>query len=127
MYAFGYGLSYTRFEYSDLRVTCQNPSTYLVSFKVRNIGNYDGEEVAQLYLRDEYASTIQPLKQLKHFERFFLRRGEMKEVRFVLDRNDFSVLNTTLKQVVELGDFLVMIGASSDDIRLQTVIEIPCP
>lgn len=127
LYAFGYGLSYTRFEYSDLRVTCQNPSTYLVSFKVRNIGNYDGEEVAQLYLRDEYASTIQPLKQLKHFERFFLRRGEMKEVRFVLDRNDFSVLNTTLKQVVEPGNFLVMIGASSDDIRLQASIEIPCP
>lgn len=127
LYAFGYGLSYTRFEYSDLCVTSQASDTYLVSFKVKNVGNYDGEEVAQLYLRDEYASTIQPLKQLKHFERFFLKRGEIKEIRFLLDRNDFSILNSTLEHVVEPGNFLVMIGASSDDIRLQTIVQIAHP
>lgn len=124
LYAFGYGLSYTRFDYSDLRVTCQDSGTYLISFKVKNVGKYDGEEVAQLYLRDEYASTIQPLKQLKHFERFFLKQGEEKILTFTLSYNDFSILNKDLKRIVEPGIFQIMIGASSDDIRLQTKLKI---
>lgn len=84
LYGFGYGLSYTTFEYSDLQITQKSPCHFEVSFKVKNTGDYDGEEVAQLYLKDEYASVVQPLKQLKHFERFFLRKGEEKEILFTL-------------------------------------------
>ena len=83
---FGYGLSYTTFEYSDLQVIRKSLCHFEVSFKVKNTGSYDGEEVAQLYLRDEYASVVQPLRQLKCFERFFLKRGEEKEILFHFDR-----------------------------------------
>lgn len=125
LYAFGYGLSYTAFEYSDLRLTALSPrSSFEVSFKVKNTGRYDGEEVAQLYLRDEYASVVQPLKQLKHFERLYLKRGETKEVKFVLTERDFSIVDRDLKTVVEPGTFQIMVGAASDDIRLQSAVEI---
>ena len=100
------------------------PHSFEVSFKVRNTGECDGEEVAQLYLRDEYASVVQPLKQLKHFERFYLKRGEMKEVKFILSESDFALIDRDLKTVVEPGTFQIMVGASSDDIRLQTKVEI---
>lgn len=124
LYPFGYGLSYTTFEYSDLYLSAITPHSFEVSFKVRNTGECDGEEVAQLYLRDEYASVVQPLKQLKHFERFYLKRGEMKEVKFILSESDFALIDRDLKTVVEPGTFQIMVGASSDDIRLQTKVEI---
>lgn len=124
LYPFGYGLSYTTFEYSDLYLSAITPHSFEVSFKVRNTGECDGEEVAQLYLRDEYASVVQPLKQLKHFERFYLKRGEMKEVKFILSESDFALIDWDLKTVVEPGTFQIMVGASSDDIRLQTKVEI---
>lgn len=124
LYPFGYGLSYTTFEYSDLYLSAITPHSFDVSFKVRNTGECDGEEVAQLYLRDEYASVVQPLKQLKHFERFYLKRGEMKEVKFILSESDFALIDRDLKTVVEPGTFQIMVGASSDDIRLQTKVEI---
>ena len=124
LYAFGYGLSYTTFEYSDLHVSALSPHSFEVSFKVRNTGKYDGEEVAQLYLRDEYASVVQPLKQLKHFERFYLKRGEVKEVKFVLSENDFALVDKNLHTVVEPGTFQLMVGSASNDIRLQTKVEI---
>lgn len=124
LYPFGYGLSYTTFEYSDLYLSAITPHSFEVSFKVRNTGECDGEEVAQLYLRDEYASVVQPLKQLKHFERFYLKRGEMKEVKFILSESDFALIDRDLKTVVEPGTFQIMLGASSDDIRLQTKVEI---
>lgn len=66
LYAFGYGLSFSTFEYSDLKVKPKTGFSFEVSFVVKNIGKYDGEEVAQLYVRDEYASVVQPVKQLKH-------------------------------------------------------------
>lgn len=124
LYGFGYGLSYTTFEYSDLQITQKSPCHFEVSFKVKNTGNYDGEEVAQLYLKDEYASVVQPLKQLKHFERFFLRKGEEKEILFTLTEKDLSIIGRSMKRVVETGDFRIMIGASSDDIRLTTHISV---
>ena len=124
LYAFGYGLSYTTFEYSDLRVSAISPHSFEVSFKVKNTGRYDGEEVSQLYLRDEYASVVQPLKQLKHFERFCLKRGEVKEVKFVLSESDFTIIDRNLKTVVESGTFQVMVGAASDDIRLQAKVVV---
>ena len=89
-----------------------------------NTGKYDGEEVVQLYLRDEYASVVQPLKQLKHFARFYLKRGEEREVKFILSEEDFSLVDRNLKKIVEPGTFQIMIGAASNDIRLQTKVEI---
>jgi len=125
LYSFGYGLSFSQFEYGDLRVEKSGNNTFDVSFSVKNTGNYDGDEVAQLYLRDEVASTVQPNKQLKHFERLFLKKGEQKMVRFILTPNDLSVVNPDLKTVVEPGTFKVMVGASSDDIRLNSTLVIP--
>ena len=122
LYSFGYGMSYTTFEYSDLQVVQKSARCFEVSFKVKNTGKYDGEEVSQLYMRDEYASVVQPMKQLKHFERFHLKKGEEKKVTFVLTEEDFFLVNYTLKKVVESGNFHLMIGAASYDIRLQNVI-----
>ena len=122
LYSFGYGMSYTTFEYSDLQVVQKSARCFEVSFKVKNTGKYDGEEVSQLYMRDEYASVVQPMKQLKHFERFHLKNGEEKKVTFVLTEEDFFLVNYTLKKVVESGNFHLMIGAASNDIRLQNVI-----
>ena len=124
LYAFGYGLSYTTFEYSDLRVSSISPHSFEVSFKVKNTGKYDGEEVSQLYLRDEYASVVQPLKQLKYFERFYLKRGEVKEVKCVLSESDFTIIDRNLKTVVEPGTFQVMVGTASNDIRLQAKVVV---
>ena len=119
LYSFGYGMSYTTFEYSDLQVVQKSARCFEVSFKVKNTGKYDGEEVAQLYMRDEYASVVQPMKQLKHFERFYLSKGEEKLIVFTLAAEDLSIINQALEQIVESGTFQVMIGSSSDDIRLE--------
>lgn len=122
LYAFGYGLSYTTFEYSDLQVTSTSPYHYEVSFRVENTGKYDGEEVAQLYIRDEYASVVQPMKQLKQFKRFFLKKGEKKPITFTLTKDELSIINQKLEKVVEPGTFQIMVGCSSDDIRLKDSI-----
>lgn len=124
LYAFGYGLSYTSFKYSDLNIKRVSDKKYEVSFLVKNTGSRAGEEVSQLYLRDEYASVVQPLMQLKHFSRFYLQPGEEKKVTFTLDEADFALVNAQYRQVVEPGVFNVMVGASSDDIRLQQDIAL---
>lgn len=124
LYSFGYGLSYTTFEYSDLQITQKAPYSFEVSFKVKNTGKYDGEEVAQLYIRDEYASVVQPMKQLKHFERFHLKKGEGKTITFILTKDELSIVNQNLETVVEPGMFRIMIGCSSDDIRLKDSISV---
>ena len=118
LYAFGYGLSYTRFDYSDLRIEKQNAHTFTVSFCVQNTGTRDGEEVAQLYLHDEFASVSQPLKQLKHFQRFSLKQGEQKRITFTLSPDDFKIINRNMQQEIEPGTFEVMVGKASDNIQL---------
>lgn len=124
LYPFGYGLSYTTFEYSGLQVVPQGTYSYEVIFKVKNTGEHDGEEVAQLYMRDEYASVVQPLKQLKHFKRFHLKRGEEKTISFVLTKEDFELVDRSLKRIAEPGTFQIMIGGSSTDIRLRTQVAL---
>ena len=128
LYAFGYGLSYTTFEYSNLQVdkinTHHTTPDYRVSFDVTNTGDMDGEEVAQLYVHDEVASVVQPLLQLKHFERVFIPKGETCRVSFILDDDDLSIVNASMQSVVEPGDFTLMIGAASDDIRLKQTITV---
>ena len=119
LYAFGYGLSYSDFAYSNLQIGEQAGGRYEVSFDIRNTSRVDGDEVAQLYVRDEVASVVQPNRQLKHFERVHLKAGETRRVTFVLTRNDLEVVTASLQRVVEPGEFTVMVGSASDDIRLE--------
>ncbi|WP_114436643.1 glycoside hydrolase family 3 N-terminal domain-containing protein [Marinilabilia salmonicolor] len=124
LYSFGYGLSYSSFTYSDLEVAPVGKEEFVVNFKVKNTGNFDGDEVVQLYLRDEYASVVQPVQQLKHFNRLFLKKGEEKQVSFYLNEKDLAILNQKKEWVVEPGTFQLMIGAASDDIRLSGTIKV---
>lgn len=119
LYAFGYGLSYSDFAYSNLQISEQAGGRYEVSFDIRNTSCVDGDEVAQLYVRDEVASVVQPNRQLKHFERVHLKAGETRRVTFVLTRTDLEVVTASLQRVVEPGEFTVMVGGASDDIRLE--------
>ena len=124
LYAFGYGLSYTRFDYSDLKVMAEGSGNYKVSFTVTNSGDRDGDEVAQLYLRDVLASVVQPVKQLKHYQRINIKKGEAKKISFLLTQDDFSLINASMQKVVEPGSFLIQIGNSSDNIQLTDQIII---
>ncbi|SMO51943.1 beta-glucosidase [Saccharicrinis carchari] len=124
LYSFGYGMSYSQFDYSNLLVSKKDRFTFEVSFLIKNTGAFDGDEVVQLYMRDEYASTVQPIKQLKHFNRLFLKKGEARTIKFTITEHDLSIINADMERVVEPGSFSVMIGASSDDIRLDTKISV---
>ena len=99
-------------------------SQFEVSFTITNTGNYDGDEVAQLYLHDEFASTAQPIMQLKKFKRLFVPKGEQRSVVFCLDADDLSIVDANMQRVVEPGDFTLMIGRSSDNIVLKTKITV---
>ncbi|MBR0269448.1 MAG: glycoside hydrolase family 3 C-terminal domain-containing protein, partial [Prevotella sp.] len=123
LYPFGYGLSYTTFKYSNL-TTHSLGADVTVACDVTNTGQMDGEEVVQLYIHDEVASTVQPLKQLKAFRRVMIPKGETRHVEFKLTRDDLSIVNAKMQTVFETGDFRIMIGASSDDIRLQQVVGV---
>ena len=129
LYPFGYGLSYTTFEYSDLTVTPQsqplNFKPLTLSFSLTNTGNYDGEEVVQLYVRDDVSSVVLPDRQLRRFARIFLRSGESRRITFTLTADDFALIDRDLHSVVEPGTFTLLLGSSSDDIRLTDKIEIP--
>lgn len=124
LFPFGYGLSYTSFEYNNLNISTDSAKNVTVSVDVKNTGNYDGDEVVQLYIRDEFASSAPPEKLLKGFKRIFIQRNETKTVTFTLKPRDFSVLNEKLEWIVEPGDFTIMVGASSDDIRVEQKIRL---
>jgi beta-glucosidase len=123
-YHFGYGLSYTKFEYSDLVVEKTGTTAFKVSVSVKNIGDVDGDEVVQLYVNDIVSSVVTPLKLLQGFERISLKAGETKSVEFNLGFDAFKLLNKDYEWVVEDGDFEIMVGASSDDIRLKETVNI---
>ena len=114
---FGHGLSYTTFAYGDLRLsadTIRAGDSVAVSVSVRNSGTVAGDEVVQLYLRDEAASVTRPLRALKGFARIGLRPGESRTVRLTLRPEDLSLYDLTMRRVVEPGDFTVFVGGSSD-------------
>lgn len=119
LYPFGYGLSYTTFEYSDLQVENLGYNRVKVSFDVSNTGAYDGEEVVQVYVTDLVASTVRPRKQLRAFERLEIAKDETRRVEIVLEEDAFIIYDRDMKPVVEPGEFVIAVGASSDDIRLQ--------
>lgn len=127
LFPFGYGLSYTSFEYSDFssgkKLISANESVE-VTFKVKNTGKYDGDEVVQLYIRDVLASVAQPIIALKDFQRVHLKAGEEQTFSFTITPKILSLLNADLKSVVEPGDFRILIGASSKDIRLREIITV---
>jgi len=127
LFPFGYGLSYTNFEYSDLKFSEKQmlpDGKVTVSCNVKNTGNYTGEEVVQLYIRDLLASVSQPVLALKGFTKVSLQPGETKKVSFEITPEMLQILDKDMKWVVEPGDFRIMIGASSKDIRLRDNITI---
>ncbi len=124
LYAFGYGLSYTTFKYSNLSVTQKDARHFDVSFDVTNTGNRDGEEVPQLYIHDEVASVAQPMMQLRAFDRKPIKAGETRRFTFNIGPEQLSIVDRDLKEVVEPGDFTVMVGSSSDNILLKGTITV---
>ena len=127
LYPFGFGLSYTTFEYSDLKISpaiiTPNQKTY-VTCKVTNTGKRAGDEVVQLYVRDVLSSVTTYEKNLAGFERVHLKPGETKEITFPIDRKALELLNADMHWVVEPGEFTLMIGASSTDIRLNGTLTV---
>ncbi len=126
LYSFGYGLSYTKFEYGDLVMEPgREPGVYqTVKCKVTNVGDCDGDEVVQLYLRDVVSTVETPHMQLRGFKRISLKKGESKVVEFALHFDDLALYDIEMKHVVEPGEFKVMVGAASTDIRLTGKFEI---
>ena len=127
LYPFGYGLSYTTFEYSDLEITPKviTPNQKaIIRLKVTNTGKRAGDEVVQLYTRDILSSVTTYEKNLAGFERIHLKPGESKEIVFTLDRKHLELLNADMKWTVEPGEFAIMAGASSEDIRLNGILTV---
>ncbi len=120
LFPFGYGLSYTTFSYGDISLDKKSMSPLqkqMVKISVSNTGKYDGEEVVQLYLHDPVASVAQPLKKLKAFQKIFIKAGETKEVIFSLAKKDLSFVGSDLKTIYEPGEFKVMVGGNSRDVK----------
>jgi len=126
LYSFGYGLSFSSFKYTDLKanLTEADDLNLSVSVNVKNESDRDGDEVVQLYLRDDVSSVVTPVEQLKAFSRIHIKAGERKTVSFVLHKNDLSLLNQQMQKVVEAGNFTLRVGAGSQDIKLETKINI---
>jgi beta-glucosidase len=127
LWPFGYGLSYTQFELSDLQVDTREVTpgeAVQISLTVANVGERDGDEVVQLYVRDKVASVTRPLKELKGFKRVSVAAGSCQTVAFTLFVNQLGFYNQKMDYVVEPGTIELMIGTSSEDIHLKTEIEI---
>ncbi len=132
LFPFGHGLSYTKFEYSNLTTTPEEIELsgdikIRVSVDVQNIGDREGTEVVQLYLRDVVASVIRPVMELKGFKRITLRPGEKRTINFILTYDHLAFYNRDMARVIEPGTFEVMIGSSSEDIQLKGSFEVKKP
>ena len=126
LYPFGYGLSYTTFKYSDLKLNTTSAvigEDISVSVNVTNTGNFNGKEVVQLYIRDLFGSVTRPVKELKGFELVELKKGETKTVAFTLNKETLGFYNNDGKYIVEAGDFKVFVGGSSNT-SLETTFEL---
>jgi beta-glucosidase len=129
LFPFGYGLSYTKFDYSNIQVNktkIANNEELIVSFNIKNSGKYDGDEVIQLYIKDVKSNKWMAIKQLRKFKRVNLKKGETKKIEFKLNPKLDMRYYEPMKQnyMVEPGDFEIQIGASSSDIRLKKTIEV---
>jgi len=127
VYSFGHGLSYTTFKYSDLNISnhkMKMDQQIRVTLKVTNSGKLSGEEIVQLYLRDNVASVVRPIMELKDFRKIKLNIGETKTVTFIIDNQKLSFYNQNLDYISEPGNFEIMIGSSSNDIRCKDTFEL---
>ncbi|ANE51042.1 beta-glucosidase BglX [Flavisolibacter tropicus] len=123
LYPFGYGLSYTTFSYSDIKLSSKEMTaaqSIRATVTVTNTGNYDGEEVVQFYIYDQVASVTQPVKKLKGFQKIALKKGESKVVSFTITAEELKFFNTALKWIAEPGEFKVYIGTSSSDVKVAS-------
>ena len=120
VYPFGYGLSYTSFNYSDIKLSSpaiKGSQSLTATVTVTNTGNYTGKETVQLYIRDVVGSITRPVKELKGFQKIELKAGESKTVSFSITVNDLKFYNSDLKFAAEPGDFKVFIGGSSTAVK----------
>lgn len=128
LFPFGFGLSYTTFEYSDMKLSSdriKDADTVTVSFKIKNTGKVDGAEIAQIYVADKESTIFRPVKELRAFEKVFLKAGEEKKVSVELSKRAFAFWNININDwMVETGEFDILIGASSRDMRLSKTITV---
>jgi beta-glucosidase len=127
LFPFGYGLSYTTFEYGNMKIdrdTIHPGDSAIIRFTLKNTGKISGDEVYQVYIRDELASLSRPVAELKAFDRIRLEPGEEKEIRVSVMPDQLSMLYLDMKRVTEQGSFRVMIGSSSKDIRLRKLLYV---
>lgn len=121
-YPFGFGLSYTTFEYSDIKAEKKGRYDVEVTVTVKNTGKMAGDEVVQLYIDDVESSVVTPPLLLKGFERVHFEAGEEKQITFNLNENSFSLIDINYKKTVEPGDFRILVGSASDNIKLETSV-----
>ena len=124
-FPFGYGLSYTKFDYSDFILNSEKlkgNQTLNISVKITNSGNYDGEEVVQLYIRDLVGKVVRPVKELKGFQKIFLKKGESKTVNFTITTEDLKFYDDELNYDWEAGEFEIMIGTNSRDVEVKKIV-----
>jgi beta-glucosidase len=124
LYPFGFGLSYTKYKYSKPRLSSnelKKGKPVTISFEIENYGDMDGEEIVQLYIRDNVSSATRPVKELKGYKRVFLVKGTSKTVSFEIDESMLAFYDINMDYCVEPGDFSIMVGSSSADIDLKSV------
>jgi beta-glucosidase len=124
LYPFGFGLSYTTFKYGDLvldKTALNGNQTLKATINLTNSGNFDGAEVVQLYIRDLVGSVTRPVKELKGFQKVFLKAGEAKTVTFTITPEDLKFYNSDLKFDWEPGEFVIMAGGNSRDVKTSAV------
>ena len=122
LYAFGFGLSYTTFEYGEPKLNTESigfNDTLRLSIPIKNVGDFDGTEVVQLYIRDLYASVSRPVKELKKFRRVAINAGESKEIVFEITQKDLKYWNDKMEFVADTGEFEVQVGASSENVQTK--------
>jgi beta-glucosidase len=125
LWSFGHGLSYTTFKYSHLQVTPTSSSSATVNIDITNTGDRTGDEIVQLYVRDEYSSVVRPTKELKRFQRITLKPGEKRTVTFKLEKDAFAFYDEKTEEwTIEPGDFNIMLGSSSADIRVSKMLTL---
>lgn len=127
LYEFGFGLSYTTFEFDNLSISAKSIGKFgktTVACEIKNSGKVAGKEVVQLYIRDKKSSVVRPVKELKGFQKIELNPGESKQVSFEIGYKELKMLDKNLDWVVEPGEFEIMIGSSSENILLKGILSV---
>jgi beta-glucosidase len=122
LFPFGFGLSYTKFTYSGLVATV-NENSVNITVQVENTGNFDGEEVVQLYVRDKVGSVTRPVKELKGFRKVFIRKGETRQVTFQHTTDNLAFYHPDLKKYCEPGEFIIYTGTNSSE-TISTIVKV---